>query len=84
MTGRPIARKRVDKHVSMEKDSWKQTRYWTRFRGYEWSTNIFLDMEALYERSVWARHQDWQTDWLTVSRNVTLTLSSDYTRVEAG
>jgi hypothetical protein len=23
----------------------------------------------------WARHQDWLTDWLTVSRNVTLTLS---------
>jgi hypothetical protein len=31
----PIARERVDKHVSMETDSWKPTRYGTRFRGYE-------------------------------------------------
>jgi hypothetical protein len=27
VTSRPIARERVDKHVSMEMDSWKPTRY---------------------------------------------------------
>jgi hypothetical protein len=34
-TCRPIARERVDKHVSMEVDSWKATRYGTSVRGYE-------------------------------------------------
>jgi hypothetical protein len=34
VTYRPIARERVDKHVSMEMDSWKPTRYGKRFRGY--------------------------------------------------
>jgi hypothetical protein len=49
-TCRPIARKRVDKHVSVENDSWKFTRYGTHFHGYEWSTNISLDTDMLYKR----------------------------------
>jgi hypothetical protein len=36
--------------VSVEMDSWKRTRYGTRFRGYEWSTNISLDTDTLYKR----------------------------------
>jgi hypothetical protein len=31
---RPIAGERVDKHISLETDSWKPTRYGTRFLGY--------------------------------------------------
>jgi hypothetical protein len=50
VTCRPIARKRLDKHVSIEMDSWKPTRYGTRFHGYERSTNIFLDTDALYKK----------------------------------
>jgi hypothetical protein len=50
VTCRPIARKWVDKHVSMEMNSLKPTCYGTRFRGHEWSKNISLDMETLYKR----------------------------------
>jgi hypothetical protein len=39
-TCRTFARKRVDKHVSVEIDSWKPARYGTHFHGYEWSTKI--------------------------------------------
>jgi hypothetical protein len=46
----PIARERVDKHVSKEMDSWKPTCYGTRFRGYVWSTNIFLDTDTQCKR----------------------------------
>jgi hypothetical protein len=48
VTYRPIARKRVDKHVSVEIDSGKLTLYGTHFHGYEWSTNISLDTHTLY------------------------------------
>jgi hypothetical protein len=35
-----VARERVDKHVYMQVDSWRPTRYKTRFRVNEHSTNI--------------------------------------------
>jgi hypothetical protein len=44
------ARECVEKHFSMEMDSWKPTRYGTRFRVNEWSTNISLDTDTLYKR----------------------------------
>jgi hypothetical protein len=47
---RPIARKQVDKHISVDIDSWKVTHYGTHFHGYEWSTNISLDTDMLYKR----------------------------------
>jgi hypothetical protein len=62
LTCRPIAMERVDKHASMEMDSWKPTRYGTRFRAYEWSTNISLDTDMLYKRpfrSEW-NHPVWR------------------------
>jgi hypothetical protein len=40
VTCRAIARKRVDKHVSVEIDSWKPTSYGTYFHGY---------LHAIYE-----------------------------------
>jgi hypothetical protein len=40
VTRRPIARKRVDRQVSVEIDSLKTTCYGTRFREYEWSTKF--------------------------------------------
>jgi hypothetical protein len=46
----PIARERVDKRVSVEVDSWRPTRYGTRFRVSERSTNISLDTATLYKR----------------------------------
>jgi hypothetical protein len=46
----PIARERVDKHFSIEMDSWRPTGYGRRFHGYEWSTNISLDTDTLYKR----------------------------------
>jgi hypothetical protein len=46
----PIARERVDKHISMEVDSWRPIRYETRFRVNEHSTNISLDTATLYKR----------------------------------
>jgi hypothetical protein len=48
VTCRPVAKKRVDKHVCVEIDSWKPTRYGTHFRGYEWSTEISMDTHTLY------------------------------------
>jgi hypothetical protein len=50
VTCRPITRKQVDKHVSVEIDSWKLTRYGTHFHGYEWSRNISLHTDRLYKR----------------------------------
>jgi hypothetical protein len=47
-TCRPVARGRIAKHVSMEVDSWKLTRYGTHFRLYEWSTDISLDTDKQY------------------------------------
>jgi hypothetical protein len=41
----PIARERVDKHVSMETNS-----VWNTFPSNEWSTNISLDTDTLYKR----------------------------------
>jgi hypothetical protein len=49
VTCRAIARKRVDKHVSLETDSLKPARYGTHFHGYEWSTNTSLDTGTLYK-----------------------------------
>jgi hypothetical protein len=50
VTFRPTAMECVDKHISMEMDSWKPTRYGTCFRGYERSTNISLDTDTLCKR----------------------------------
>jgi hypothetical protein len=43
VTCRPVSRKWIDKHVSIEIDSWKLKHYAKCLCGYEWSTNIFLD-----------------------------------------
>jgi hypothetical protein len=47
VTCRPVARERIDKHVSVEIDSWKLTRHRTNFHGYKFSTNSFFETNAL-------------------------------------
>jgi hypothetical protein len=64
--------------------------YWLTDRqsqcNFDFDFEIFCVTNILSWAPDGARHQDRQTDWLTVSRNVTLTLTliCNHTRVEAG
>jgi hypothetical protein len=53
LTCRPIARKRVDKHVSVEMDSWKPTGYGKHFLGYENEGYVYIDRFLETNRSLW-------------------------------